>query len=59
MACRLIIAWTNAEFFANWTLENEFRWKLNTNTNLFIHENAYKDLVCQMAAIMSMGDELK
>ena len=32
---------------------------LNQNTKLFIHENADEYIVCEMAAILSRGDEFK
>ena len=38
----------------NWTLMNNF----NQNTKLFIHDNASEYIVCEMAAILSRGDEL-
>ena len=38
---------------------NKLKWKFNKNTQLFIHENAYENIVCEMTAILSRGDELK
>ena len=43
----------------NWILRNKLQWNFNQNTNFFIHENASKNIVCKMAAILSRGDELK
>ena len=37
----------------NWTLVNNFRWNSSRNTKLFIHENAFEIVVCEMAAILS------
>ena len=37
----------------NWTLGNKLQWNLNRNTNIFIQENAFESVVCQMAAILS------
>ena len=41
--------------FVYWTLGNKFQWILNRNTKVFIHENAFKNVVCKMAAILSRG----
>ena len=38
----------------NWNVRN----KLNRNTKLFIHENVFEIVVCEMVAILSRGDEL-
>ena len=35
------------------------QWDLNQNIKRFIHENAYENIVCEMAAILSVGDELR
>ena len=37
----------------NWTLGKKLQWNFNQNTKLFIHENAYENIVCEMAPIMS------
>ena len=37
----------------NSTLRNKLQWNSNQNTKLFIHENAYENVVCEMAAILS------
>ena len=42
----------------NCTLRNKFQWNFNQNTKLFIHENACENIVCEMAAILSRGNEL-
>ena len=39
----------------NWTLRNKVQWNLNQNTKVFIHENAYENIVCEMAAILCRG----
>ena len=39
----------------SWTLKNkhhELLWNLNQNTNIFIQENAFEDVICQMCAIL-------
>ena len=37
----------------NWGLSNKFQWNFNQNTKLFIHEDASKNIVCEMVAIVS------
>ena len=58
MACHLF----GAKPFLNqcwliviWTLRNKLQWNLNQNTKLFIHENAFENVVCELAAILSRG----
>ena len=42
-----------------WTLRNKLQWNFNQNTKLFIHTNTSEYIVCEMAAILSRGDELR
>ena len=37
----------------NWTLGNKLQWNFNRNSNVFIEENAFEDVVGEMAAIFS------
>ena len=37
----------------NWTLRNKLYWNFDQNTKLFIHENAFENIVYEMAAILS------
>ena len=37
----------------NWTLGNKLQWNLNRNSYIFIQENAFKNVVWEMAAILS------
>ena len=39
----------------NWTLRNKLQWNFYSNTNIFIHENASENIVCEMPAILSRG----
>ena len=39
----------------NWTLRNKLQWNFNQNTKHFVHENASKNIVCEMAAILYRG----
>ena len=42
----------------NWTLRNKIQWSFNQSIKIFIHENASENIVCEMAAILSRGEEL-
>ena len=42
----------------NRSLRNKLQWTSNRNTKLFIHENAFENVACEMAAILSGEDEL-
>ena len=45
--------------FVNWTLRNKLQWNLNQNTKLFIQENAFVNVVCELAvSFFSWGTEL-
>ena len=37
----------------NWTLRNNFEWNLNPNSSIGIHRNAFQNIVCWTAAILS------
>ena len=37
----------------NWTLENKFLWNLNPNSNIFIQENVFENVVINMVNILS------
>ena len=39
----------------NWTLRHKLQWKCNQNTIVFTHENAFENIVCEMAAIFCRG----
>ena len=56
MACRL----NGAKSFSNqcwnivnWTLGNKFQWNFNQNWNIFIEENTFENVVCEMLFISS------
>ena len=44
--------WPNSHFIGK-RLENKHQWNLNHNTKLFIHENAFENIICEIAAILS------
>ena len=43
-------------FVEGW--RNALQWNSQQNSNLFIHEYAFENVVCEMAAISSRWDEL-
>ena len=47
------ITLTNAGIFYNWTLRNKIQWNFNRNSNIFIEENAFENIFCEMTAILS------
>ena len=50
---------TKCWFIVKCTLRNKRQWNSNRNTIFFIHVFAFKNLVCEMAAIMSRGRWVK
>ena len=48
---RQAIIWTNAGI--NWTFGNKLQWDLNRNFYIFVHENAFENVVWKIAAILS------
>ena len=57
-ACRQDIISTNAGFIVNWSLGINRKEMFLQNTIYFIQEHAYENTVCEIAAILSRGDEL-
>ena len=60
MACRLFGANPLSKqcwFIVNWTPRNEIKWIFNQNKKNFISENVSGNIVCEMAAILSRGNE--
>ena len=58
MACRLSVPkhYLNQSWvIVSWTLRNKFQWNFNQNTKLFIHDNAYQNIVSEMVAIFPGG----
>ena len=43
----------------NQTLRNKLQWNVDRNSNIFIHENAFENVVCQMASILSRPQGVK
>ena len=55
MTCNLVVpshylnqCWN----IVNWTLENKHQWNLNRNSYIFIQENAFENIICEMVAIL-------
>ena len=44
------IIWTNAGILL---IEHKIQWNLNWNSYIFIHENAFKIVICQKSVILS------
>ena len=62
MACRLSGAKPlSKSMLSYWQLDSKEQTsvKFILNTKLFIHENAFGNIVCEMAAICPGGDEIK
>ena len=56
MACRLVGAKPLSEpmlDIVDWTLRNKLQWKIDRNSNIFIHEKAFESVVWEMASILS------
>ena len=56
MVCRLIApshylnqCWN----IANWTIRNTLQWNFSRNSSIFIQENAFEIVVCEMVVILS------
>ena len=54
-----LVAWSTPSHYlnqcwhiVNWTLRNKLQWNSNQNTKLFIHENAFQNVIWEMAAIL-------
>ena len=54
-----IVAWSAPSNYlkqwwiiVNWTHGNKLRWICNRNSNIFIEENAFENVVCKMSAIL-------
>ena len=47
------IIWNNAGNFVNWTLRNKLQWNFNRNSHIFIEENTFENVVCEMSVILS------
>ena len=43
----------------DWSLRNILQWNLNQNSYIFIQENAFENVVCKMASILSRPQWVK
>ena len=55
-----LVAWTAASHYlnqcwniVNWILRNKLQWNFNRNSNIFIGENTFENVVCEMTVILS------
>ena len=56
MACRLVGAKPLSDQvlkIVNWALRNKLLWNFKRNSYIFIHENAFENDACEMAAMLS------
>ena len=44
---------------AIWLIRNKFQWNLKRNSHIFIQQNAFEHIVCEMAAILSQAQCFK
>ena len=53
---RQAIIGTNDQWkdIVNWALRNKIQWNLNQSSYIFIQDNAFENVVCSMAAILSL-----
>ena len=51
-ARRQAVIWHNIRDIVNWTLGNKLQWNFNRNSNIFIQENAFESVICEMASIL-------
>ena len=50
---RQAIIWTSAGILLIRPLGTTLQWNVNRNSNIFIHENAFESVVCEMVSILS------
>ena len=43
----------------DWTIRNKLQWNFDQNSYIFIQENAFENVVCEMAAILSLPQCVK
>ena len=55
-----LVAWSAPSHYlnqcwniVNWTIGNQLQWNFYLNSNIFIHENAFESVVCEMAVFLS------
>ena len=47
------LKWNFNRNIVNWILGNKLQWNSDRNSNIFIQENTFESVVCEMAAILS------
>ena len=52
---RQAITCSNAVYIFNWTLRNELQWNLNRNVYIFIQENVFETVVCEMTLCVGLN----
>ena len=56
---RQAIIWNQCWIIVNWTLRNKLQWNFNRHIKLFTHENAFENIVCEMAPFCPVGRWVK
>ena len=62
MVCRLPASsyyMNQCWYFVNWALKNKFQWNIDRNSNIFIQENAFEYVFCEMVTILSRLQRVK
>ena len=61
-----LVAWWARSHYLNqcwnivkWNCRNKLQWNLQQNSHIFIQENAFENIVCKMAAILSQPQCIK
>ena len=61
-----LVAWTAPSHYlnqcwniVNWTLRNKCQWNFNQNSSIFIQANAFENVICEMASILSQPQCVK
>ena len=56
---RQAIIWTNAGILLIGPLGTNFQWNFNQNSNIFIKENVFASVICEMASILFRPQSVK
>ena len=50
---RQAIIWAKSWIIVNLTLRNKLQWNLNQNSNIFIEENRFENVICKIVSVSS------
>ena len=54
-----IVRTNDGQIIVNWTLRNKLQWNFSRNSNIFIQENVFENVVWKMAAILSWPQQVE